>query len=63
MDDIEHDETFGDLRGVIHELAAGRIAAFKCPEALVLVDELPSTATGKIPKAEVRTLVAGAARN
>jgi acyl-CoA synthetase (AMP-forming)/AMP-acid ligase II len=40
--------------------AAGRLAAFKCPEALHLVAELPRTATGKVAKNEVRAQAAGA---
>ena len=37
-----------------------RLAGFKCPEALLLTDELPETATGKIDKKAVRATVAGA---
>jgi long-chain acyl-CoA synthetase len=49
--------TLADLRA----FAAPRLAAFKCPEALYLVDELPVTATGKVAKHVVRTQVADAA--
>jgi acyl-CoA synthetase (AMP-forming)/AMP-acid ligase II len=45
-----------DLRA----FAAGRLAAFKCPEALQLVAELPRTATGKVAKNEVRAQATGA---
>ena len=40
----------GDLR----DFAARRLAAFKCPEALCLVQELPLTPTGKMAKIELR---------
>jgi acyl-CoA synthetase (AMP-forming)/AMP-acid ligase II len=46
--------TLGELR----TFAAERIGGFKCPEALVLVDELPKTATEKIAKNELRTALA-----
>jgi acyl-CoA synthetase (AMP-forming)/AMP-acid ligase II len=36
----------------------GRLAAFKCPEALCEVEELPRTATGKTAKVELRALIA-----
>jgi acyl-CoA synthetase (AMP-forming)/AMP-acid ligase II len=49
--------TLPDLR----TFAASQLATFKCPEALCIVNELPETATGKIPKAEVRLLVSEAA--
>ena len=41
--------------------ASTRLAAFKCPEALYLTDELPKTATGKVAKNDVRARIAGAA--
>jgi acyl-CoA synthetase (AMP-forming)/AMP-acid ligase II len=43
-----------DLRA----FATDRLAAFKHPEALYIVDELPQTATGKIAKRELRGQVA-----
>ena len=46
--------TLADVRA----FAASRLAAFKCPEALHLVDELPETATGKVAKTVVRARVA-----
>jgi len=45
----------GDLRA----FATDRLATFKHPEALYLVDELPTTATGKIAKRELRARIAG----
>jgi acyl-CoA synthetase (AMP-forming)/AMP-acid ligase II len=48
--------TLSDLR----KFAASRLAKFKCPEALIIVNELPETATGKVAKAEVRLLVSEA---
>jgi fatty-acyl-CoA synthase len=36
-----------------------RIAHFKCPRRVVLVDELPRTATGKVLKRELRQQLAG----
>jgi non-ribosomal peptide synthetase component E (peptide arylation enzyme) len=44
----------------LRAFAATRLGAFKCPEALVVVDELPATATGKVAKADVRQVVADA---
>jgi long-chain acyl-CoA synthetase len=38
----------------LREFAAARLAAFKCPEALYVVDELPKTATEKIAKHVLR---------
>jgi long-chain acyl-CoA synthetase len=46
-----------DLRA----FASGRLATFKCPEALQLASELPRTATGKVAKNTVRAQVSGAA--
>jgi long-chain acyl-CoA synthetase len=44
-----------DLRlADLRTFAAARIAAFKCPEALWVTDELPRTATDKVSKAELR---------
>ncbi len=37
--------------------AATRLAAFKCPEALWVTDELPRTATDKVSKGELRARV------
>jgi acyl-CoA synthetase (AMP-forming)/AMP-acid ligase II len=41
----------------LRAFCATRLARFKCPEALCVVDELPRTATAKIAKAELRTMV------
>lgn len=38
----------------VRAFAATQLAAFKCPEALCLVDELPKTATEKIAKNVLR---------
>jgi long-chain acyl-CoA synthetase len=35
--------------------ARGRLARFKCPEIIHIVDELPYTATGKVKRSELRT--------
>jgi acyl-CoA synthetase (AMP-forming)/AMP-acid ligase II len=43
-----------DLRA----FATDRLAAFKHPEALYVVDDLPTTATGKIAKRELRARIA-----
>jgi acyl-CoA synthetase (AMP-forming)/AMP-acid ligase II len=43
--------------GDIREFVASRLAAFKCPEALYIADELPRTATGKTAKSELRARV------
>jgi acyl-CoA synthetase (AMP-forming)/AMP-acid ligase II len=43
----------GDLRVFV----AKRLAAFKCPEALYIADELPRNATGKTAKPELRSQV------
>ncbi len=45
----------------LRAFAADRLAGFKCPEALHVVDELPTTATGKIAKNVVRDRVTEAA--
>jgi long-chain acyl-CoA synthetase len=41
----------------VRAFAATRLAAFKCPEALYVADELPRTATGKTAKSELRSRV------
>jgi long-chain acyl-CoA synthetase len=46
--------------GALRTFAAPRLAGFKCPEALLVVDELPATATGKVAKNVVREQVAAA---
>jgi long-chain acyl-CoA synthetase len=46
--------TLADARS----FAASRLAAFKCPEALYVMEELPKTATSKVAKNVVRQLVA-----
>jgi acyl-CoA synthetase (AMP-forming)/AMP-acid ligase II len=42
----------------VRSFATEQLAAFKCPEALVLVDELPRTATEKVAKNVLRDRVA-----
>jgi acyl-CoA synthetase (AMP-forming)/AMP-acid ligase II len=42
----------------LRTFAAQRIGAFKCPEALLLVDELPRTPTGKTAKSQLRAAAA-----
>jgi acyl-CoA synthetase (AMP-forming)/AMP-acid ligase II len=42
----------------LRSFATEQLAAFKCPEALVLVDELPRTATEKVAKNVLRDRVA-----
>ncbi len=32
----------------------GRLAGYKCPDAVELIDELPRTSTGKVRKFELR---------
>jgi acyl-CoA synthetase (AMP-forming)/AMP-acid ligase II len=46
-----------DLNGV-RSFATGQLAAFKCPEALVLADALPRTATEKVAKNVLRDRLA-----
>ena len=41
------------------EWARGRMAAFKVPRVVQLVDELPKTATGKIQRVRLREREAG----
>jgi long-chain acyl-CoA synthetase len=48
-----------DLTG-LRAFASTQLAAFKCPEALYVIDDLPRTATGKMAKNEIRDLVRGA---
>ena len=38
----------------LHEFCTGRIAAFKIPRYLRIVDEFPMTVTGKVRKTEMR---------
>jgi acyl-CoA synthetase (AMP-forming)/AMP-acid ligase II len=45
-----------DLIG-LRRFATSRLAAFKCPEALFVTDELPKTATGKTAKRELRSAI------
>ena len=40
------------------QLLEGRIARFKHPKEVVVVDQLPKTALGKVRKEDVRKLVA-----
>jgi len=58
-----HNNGFGSSRythiAELRAFATERLAGFKHPEALYLVDELPTTATGKIAKRELRAQVAG----
>ena len=42
----------------VRSFAAKQLAAFKCPEALLLVDELPKTATEKVAKNVLRDRLA-----
>jgi acyl-CoA synthetase (AMP-forming)/AMP-acid ligase II len=49
------DVQLADLR----TFASERLAAFKLPEALYLVDDLPQTATGKVAKRDLRARIAG----
>jgi long-chain acyl-CoA synthetase len=42
----------------LRDFATSRLAGFKCPEALLITEALPETATGKIDKKAVRTIVA-----
>jgi non-ribosomal peptide synthetase component E (peptide arylation enzyme) len=44
-----------DLAEVCRHFAAERVARHKTPERLVIVDELPRTAAGKIKKFELTT--------
>ena len=44
--------------GSVRSFATQQLAAFKCPEALLLVDELPKTATEKVAKAVLRDRLA-----
>jgi acyl-CoA synthetase (AMP-forming)/AMP-acid ligase II len=41
----------------VRAFAATRLAAFKCPEALYIAEDLPRTATGKTAKSELRSRV------
>jgi non-ribosomal peptide synthetase component E (peptide arylation enzyme) len=50
---VARPERAPDLAAV-RAFAAGRLAAFKCPEALLLVDALPKTATEKVAKQVLR---------
>jgi acyl-CoA synthetase (AMP-forming)/AMP-acid ligase II len=52
---IVNSESGLDLAEVCRHFAAERVARHKTPERLVIVDELPRTAAGKIKKFELRT--------
>ncbi|MFW0783372.1 class I adenylate-forming enzyme family protein [Gordonia sp. CPCC 206044] len=41
----------------LREFAGARLAAFKCPEAMYVTDDVPRTATGKIAKKELKKKV------
>ncbi len=43
----------------LRSFAEERLAAFKRPEALLVVDEIPKTASGKVAKMDLRAQVAG----
>lgn len=45
----------------VHKLLEGRIARYKHPKEVVVVEQLPKTALGKVRKEDVRQLVARAA--
>jgi acyl-CoA synthetase (AMP-forming)/AMP-acid ligase II len=45
----------------LRDFASKRLASFKCPEAIVIVDELPTTASGKVAKNIVRNQIAAGA--
>jgi acyl-CoA synthetase (AMP-forming)/AMP-acid ligase II len=45
-----------ELEG-LRRFASRHLAAFKCPEALYLIEELPQTPTGKIAKLELRSVL------
>jgi len=42
----------------IRDFVLDRLGAFKCPEALYVIDDLPRTATGKTDKRELRAVLA-----
>jgi len=42
----------------VRSFAAAQLAGFKCPEALVVVDALPRTATEKVAKNVLRDQLA-----
>lgn len=44
------------LRKELLEYSSGRLPKFKCPWDVILVDELPKTATGKIQRFKLRTV-------
>jgi long-chain acyl-CoA synthetase len=42
----------------LRDFATTRLAGFKCPEALLITEALPETATGKVDKKALRSIVA-----
>lgn len=48
-----------ESEGQIIEQLTGRLAKFKCPKRVFVVDELPRNAMGKVQKAELRTRYGG----
>jgi non-ribosomal peptide synthetase component E (peptide arylation enzyme) len=57
---VPHRGVAVDLQAV-REFTLERLAAFKAPEALLVVDALPETATGKIDKKSLRSSIEEAA--
>jgi fatty-acyl-CoA synthase len=47
--------------GAVQRHLSGRLARYKIPKRVVVVDELPRTASGKIRKGEIRKIVGGEA--
>ena len=46
----------------VREFAAGKLAHYKIPRYVLVVDEFPMTVTGKVRKVEMREKTRGAAR-
>jgi len=51
------------LGDVVEWLSAARFAKQKLPERLIVVDELPRTAAGKVQKFKLRELAKGSPSN
>jgi fatty-acyl-CoA synthase len=56
----DHDGTDDDLAEAMIESCRGRIASFKIPRHVIVIDAMPMTASGKIRKHELRGRVSAA---
>jgi long-chain acyl-CoA synthetase len=58
---VQTSHTEAEVTELVRDHCAGRLARFKQPGVIRVVDELPHTVTGKVAKGQLRTT--GARRN